>query len=435
MEGSLSRTRPRIGFLPIGRIGNDALQQDYEAGKTLVHRLEAEVVESPLVWDQTAVLDSVANLRASGIDILIQYVLHGMSAVQQTLAGVKCGVPVVLWALPSNYSFPSCASAVGDLRERGIRVRLLLAPSGDVSILQQLDLLARVAYTVVRLRNSRIGTLGGVFPNLSASHYHRDALAEKLGPETVHIPLVQLQRALSLVDANGRVVDEQVARLRSTYDVRTNDELLRNAARFELALQALVNEHSLTALAMECYTELVPLFGINPCLGFAKRDDSYLIACEGDVVAGTNMLMVRYLTGIDPFMGDIYSLQDGILSLVHGAAPACLAANPESVVISEQAAPDSVGLKLQLAMCVPTFPLGEVTLSRLHGRACDRLDLTKGELVAQEAGERVKVYVRLSNPEGFLEHVSGNHYLLIPGDLRPHLKLLGEWLDLTVTEI
>jgi L-fucose isomerase-like protein len=423
-------SKPRVGLLPIGRIRDDHIRQDYEFGLKIIRLLDAEIVESPLVWEDTQVLESIATFQTQRIHLLVIYVLHGMSAVQQTLAGVNAGVPIVLWSLPQNFSFPSSANAVGALRERGKNVKLVLAPSGDDSVIAEIAIQARAAYTLSMLRNSRIGTIGSVFPNLTASHYHRDVLAEKIGPETVHIPISELKKYLLHVNGSPKI---EIDKLRENFVIRANNDLLQKAIPFQIALNTLAIDHGLDVITLECYSDLIPLFGINLCLGLSLLDRDYLIVCEGDVVIGVNMLMVRYLTGKEAFLGDIYSLQNGILSLVHNCAPASLANNPVDVSINEIPAPESVGMKLKLAMCTPKIPLGVATLTRLNGPNCDQLHLVGGEVVQSEVKENTAAYIKLNDAESFLKYVCGNHYLLAMGNLHLHFNLLCEWLDLKLT--
>jgi len=425
--------RPRVGFLPIGNMRKLALQDDYDQGVRLVRTLDADVVESPVVWSQPEVLEGLAELQAKGIDLLVVYVLNGMSSAQQTLAGARSSVPVILWALPTNYSFPSTANAVGVLRERGRRVRMVTGDGDPASVVPLLNMMARVAYTITRLQNSRIGTLGDIFPNLSASHYHPDVLMDRLGPQVIHITLAEFNTFLATVAENDPVILDEIDRFRSRLDVRVDETMLRKALRFHHALESAVEKHRLTAAVLECHTELTPLYGINLCIGFADERCPYLIGCEGDVVMSAQMLMLRYLTGRDSCAGDIYSLREGMLTLMHCGAD-CRMASDEKAAIMEQNAPDTVGLTTKMAMCVPNLLPGDVTVTRLHGRSCDQLHVASGEVIECDTRERLVLHVRLNNPEGFLEHVCGNHYVVTYGDVRPGLRLLADWLSLDITE-
>ncbi|MCL5994622.1 MAG: hypothetical protein M1546_01035, partial [Chloroflexi bacterium] len=328
-------------------------------------------------------------------------------------------------------------SAIGALRDRGRRARLVVSGDEPASVLPQLNLMARVAFSISRLQDTRLGTLGGILPNLPAAQYHRDILADKLGPQVVHIPIALFNAFLSTNDESDPSVNKEIRSLRRAFDVRVEDGILRKATRFHHALRDLTRQHRLAAVAMECHTELTPLFDINPCFGFADVDRDYLIGCEGDVLATVNMLMMLFLTGKEPCLGDVYAVRDGIVTLVHCGA-GCRVAAPEMVVIAEQDAPDNPGLRecrdTKMAMCIPNPPAGEITLSRLYGQGCDQLHVACGTVLDADIRDRLKIHIRLHNPDGFMEQVCGNHYVLSHGDLRPEIRLLCEWLKLRLTE-
>ena len=425
------RTRPKVGFLPIGRLGGAEMEQHYDLGRRLIERIDADVEECPVVWSEPDVLDQVARLRRLDIDLLVIYPLHGMSAEQQVLAGVKCGVPVALWALNSNYSFSSATSAAGALRERGYHVKMALGEAGDDSVLPDVELWARAAFARAQLQRSRIGVLGGIFPNLPAAQYHRDILYEKLGPQVVHLTLAEFQQVMESVteDAAGAWAE----RLYERFDIPLSEKLLREAARFDLALGDLAAMHRLAGFAVECHTETNLLFGINPCLSFAHREPTIAIGCEGDVEMAAHILMVRWLTGADAYLGDIFSLRDGVLTLKH-CGGSCRMARDADAKIAGLKAPATVGVDRTLVMCMPLLPDGRATLMRLHGREAYRLHVAMGDVIGSEAGEGTTVHVRLDEPAAFLEEVCGNHYLLAYGDLRGRLAVLAEWMGLEVME-
>jgi len=429
-----SASRPRVGFLPIWNQPKLPLQDDYERGLRLVHSLDADIVTGAPAWSQPEVLDRLEELEAQRIDLLVAYVLSGMSSTQQALIGARAIVPVALWALPTSYSFPSTANALGGLRERGRRVRMVYSDGDPAAVIPQLDVMARVAFAIHQLGRCRIGTLGDLFSNLSAAHYHPDTLMDRLGPQVVHIRLSELNRILSSIAQDDGEAQDQIIRLRACCDVRVSDAILAKAMRIHRALKHVAETQRLTAIALECHTELTPLYGINPCLGFAEEPCPYLIGCEGDVVMTVNLLMARYLTGREAVVGDIYSLADGVLTLVHCGGDRRLARGG-SVAIVEQQAPETVGLATRMAVCLPELPAGPATVTRLHGPGCDRLDVAAGAVIESCTDERLVVKVRLDDPRRFLEHVCGNHYALVYGDVRPHLRILADWLGLQITEM
>jgi len=427
----LDRKRPKIGFLPIGRLAGDEIATHTKLGIDLIQQIDADVIPCPTIWEEPALLDEVARLRAQEIDMLVVYPLHGMSAEQQTLAGVQCGVPTVIWALNSNYSFSSATSAVGALRERGYRPKMALGQAGDASVLPDIELWARAAFAKAQLGRARIGALGNLFPNLPAAQYHRDILFSRLGPQVVHLTLAQLRKTLDELDEGATAT--AIERLHERFDVLVSDESLREAVRFDQALLKIAGAQRLAGFAVECHTETNLLFGINPCLSFAHAEPRLAIGCEGDVEAAAHILMTRWLTGADAYLGDIFSLENGVLALKHCGA-GCQLAREGKVAIRGLKAPATVGVDRTLAMCMPELPDGRVTLMRLHGRESYKMHVAMGDVISSKAEDGTYVEIRLDRPAEFLGEVCGNHYLLAYGDLRRRLAALCEWMEIEITE-
>jgi L-fucose isomerase-like protein len=311
---------------------------------------------------------------------------------------------------------------------------MVLAPAGDPRVLPEIQAIARVGRATQGLRESRIGVIGSVMGNLVAAHYHRDVLADRLGPETVHITLSEVKAAMESVPTSAGAVKGLIEELNGVCAVGANPAALGEAVRFHLALRRLVDRLRLHAVTMECLTELVPLWGVSPCLGFA-RPGEYLIGCEGDVVMTGQALLLYYLTGSDSYMGDIFSLdEEGVLTLRHCAASLRLGRPGQKVQLGDQLPPATLQMDRQLVMCKPQLARGPVTLTRLHGAGCNQLHLALGDIVEAEDDDRPIVHIRLRNPKAFLDEVCGNHYLVTYDDLREQLKLLVRWLGLELLE-
>jgi len=163
-------------------------------------------------------------------------------------------------------------------------------------------------------------------------------------------------------------------------------------------------------------------------------DDAYTLACEGDVMLCISLLLVRYLTGSSAYVGDLYDLDlDGVLTLIHCGAPASLASNREETMVSKSQLALERGFETMT--CRPPLEKGPVTLFRFYGQECDQLHLASGELLGSELSPNLTVKVKLNgNRWDFLEQCLGNHYIVVAGDLRGELKLLGKWLGITIFE-
>ena len=83
----------------------------------------------------------------------------------------------------------------------------------------------------------------------------------------------------------------------------------------------------------------------------------------------------------------------------------------------------------------PRIAPGPVTLMRYYGRDCDRMHVAFGELTGSESLPNLTVKVRLAGDRwNFLGQCSGNHYIVVSGDIRAELNLLGKWLGITIIE-
>ena len=207
---------------------------------------------------------------------------------------------------------------------------------------------------------------------------------------------------------------------------------LEAGIRLHLSLKQIAQEKRLDGLATECWSGFPRELGLNPCLGFIE--DAYTLACEGDVMACASLLMVKYITGVDAYAGDVYDLDlDGMLTLVHCGAPASLASNHHEVLLARSHLAMERGFETMT--CRPRLATGPVTLLRFYGRDCDKMHIALGELHSSEQTPSLMVEVRLAGDRwDFLGQCSGNHYIVAPGDIRSELKLLCKWLGITLDE-
>ena len=136
-------------------------------------------------------------------------------------------------------------------------------------------------------------------------------------------------------------------------------------------------EHELDGFATECWTGFPRELGLNPCLGFIE--DSYSLACEGDVMLCIGLLIARFLTGESAYVGDLFDLDmDGTITLVHCGGPASLAGEKKEVVLAPSQLASERGF--ETATVHPRIAPGPVTLVRFYGQDCDRMHVAFGEL-------------------------------------------------------
>ncbi|MEM4297817.1 MAG: hypothetical protein QW815_05565, partial [Nitrososphaerota archaeon] len=180
--------------------------------------------------------------------------------------------------------------------------------------------------------------------------------------------------------------DEFVKYISSRFKVDVSEATLRDASRFHLALKNLVREHGLNALSVECWTNLVPSYRVNPCLG---HFENMIYGCEGDLPLVLASLILRYLTDITPFLSDPYGMdyEENVLTLCHCSAPLELSSSLEDVVVMGRTPVGAPELKGLTAFCNISLKRGTATIFRIQGSSLDRAHLALGEILSSKRFE------------------------------------------------
>jgi L-fucose isomerase-like protein len=420
--------RPCVTLIPVGSASATDVKRDLEKAKEVLKKLDLELTCLDPVSDSEQALHVAKQVRNLDVDLLAILALHGLTAdVQVAIAG-QLEIPTVVWILPERHSLSTSASALGALRDLGHHPIVAYGRADDERIGERIRLVSRCAFALNRMRRARIGEIGGLYPVLVASKYHEDTLAQKLGPKVVHISINEVRSFLEGIKERG--LEEAIATVSRTFRVNGDRETFRKAVKFHLALRAIAGKYRLSGIALNCYGELIREFESAPCLGFV--DESYVVGCEGDVVALSMLLLSKYLTERDGFLADLYTINsDGTLVLVNCAGAASLSASGEDTTIGIGGS--TVDMPVPLAFCRPVIPHMKVTLGRIFGRELDKMHIASGEVVSCTTQETVLLSIRLNQDmQGFLDRICNAHYIVFPGDVSQQLALFCSWNGITI---
>jgi L-fucose isomerase-like protein len=422
-----------ITALPIGEIDTDVIRNEFESIIRVFDGLGIDLLVADPVSDAESARQSVQELSKKKPDLLLLIPLRGLSAQIIETAALTGQLPCLICPVQGRFALPSSTLAVGALQQSIVPVELLYAPPDHPDFSKRLRCTIRTAMAFSRIQRSRIGVIGGLFPNLISCRYDPNIVNSRLGTTLVPISFREIRNVIQS-GAEGRNNVEQLQReLTVSYKINAADlNALNPGIQLHLALKQVALEQKIDGFATECWSGFPKELGLNPCLGFIE--DAYTLACEGDVMLCISLLLVRYLTGTGAYVGDLYDLDlDGILTLIHCGAQASLAADKGEVVLSKSQLALERGF--ETVTCRPRLENGPVTLFRFYGRECDKLHLASGELMGSELLPNLTVKVKLKgNRWDFLEQCFGNHYIVVTGDIRDELKLLGKWLGITIFE-
>lgn len=426
---------PRVLFWPLGNPELEtAIEDSKQALENLRHRnLKITAVEKMTWWEPTEVPKIARSVDLNDQDLLVIFsATHGtvrcITAVAELFKRRK--VPTVIWSIPVRYSLATSGLAQSYLRERKYWVRMLCTEPKDESAPKEIESIARAAHAFAESRKKKIGLVGNLGPLMISLPSDPLLLRRKLGPKVLKITQQSLDKTLDSI--SEAEVQRQVTLLKEKYSVQVKDESLSKAVRFQLAVRKFVEKNKLDGIALECWTNLFPKYGVNPCLGHL---DDLTVGCEGDIVSLSGSLILKEINGVNPYLTDILSAdpKENTITLSHCAAPISMAREDSQVSIASRTDPKALG---KTAFAHFDFKTGPVTIVRFYGRKLDKIHMTHGELkgMANYWGGISPVIESKGNTAEFLKNVCGNHYILTYGDVREEIRLFAEWSGIQIRE-
>jgi L-fucose isomerase-like protein len=299
----------------------------------------------------------------------------------------------------------------------------------------------RAVSTIKALKGARLGQIGVRPEPFESVAYDESALLAKFGQTVVFRELAQVVSAAKAYADDAPEVVKALADFKAgPAAISVADSYLLMAVKLELALVEFARANRLSALAIQCWSEVQRSAGVSVCATLGRLTErGVMAACEADVL-GTVAMLTAYGSARGqtvPHLID-WTIQhrddpNRVLAWHCGNAPLCLAADRAQTALRSRRdmkgaqAPDPKDAQNGLYQ----FQLksGQVTLTRLA--ECDnqwKMLIVRGRIIpAQEslAGtwswvgvtDGAKLYRTLIE-EGFIHHAA-----LVHGD---HVAALGQ---------
>lgn len=234
-------------------------------------------------------------------------------AIANVLRFSGLDVPVLIHAFPDDPtkmdlanrrdSFCGKMSACNNLRQYGINYTLTslhtVDPTHD-SFMNDLQRFAAVCRVVRGLRGARIGALGARPAAFNTVRYS-EKLLERAGISTETLDLSEaFGRIEAMADDDAVVLAKRDSITQYARVDGVPDESLLKMAKLGVMLESWMNEQSLDATAIQCWTSMEEYFGVVPCTIMSMSSNSLVpSACETDV-AGTVAMYALALAGQRP---------------------------------------------------------------------------------------------------------------------------------------
>ncbi|MHB1293744.1 MAG: L-fucose/L-arabinose isomerase family protein [Anaerolineae bacterium] len=440
----------RLGFVPAHRYPFDedwAVQMRRRCLDALGTVEGVEIVvpsvgllHNGLVRDDTsakAVIDLFAKNEVQGVIIGTMTFGDEMSAVSVAEA---LDVPVLVFGTKEgpftsdggrrSDSFCGTLSVTSGLYRRKIPyVFVGIVWPEEAMLARSVEAFARSCAAVESFYGARVGMVGSRPERFETCAINEVALIQHFRQRVVNFPLPEVFGAADQIAASDHRLLATIEDIKSEANCSAcSAEAINKAARLEMTLGRYFTERELAAMAVACWNDVQVSYGICACSTLSRLTNKGMLAsCEVDVLGALTMLAQRAvsLDSTVPHFIDWtiqhQEMENVFLAWHCGNAPICLASDPQTVVVREQAIMSQVvgAERAQGAIEFQVKP-GVVTLARLVEYDGEfKMLITKGELIHTADKLRgswgwVKVadlshLYRVLAEEGFIHHASMIH--------------------------
>jgi L-fucose isomerase-like protein len=260
----------------------------------------------------TAALDAIEQEECSALIVIQPSLADGQYALT---VSQRWQYPIVLWATPErpgDGKVSSC-SLVGQhlwasiLRQAGHGFELVYSAEEDIEgeLLRAITL----ASTVKRLRNAKLGLIGGHAPGFIDLAPDPFLIHKTFGLQLQTLSLPQfIERVREVPEGEVKADLEHVRSLalRRTEDqTLLGDDVLSMSSRYYLSMKAVMREMSLEALALQCWPDLPNVLGQWPYFAVSRLTaEGEAVSIEGDVDGAIGGLLGRLLRIGPGFLSD-----------------------------------------------------------------------------------------------------------------------------------
>jgi L-fucose isomerase-like protein len=185
--------------------------------------------------------------------------------------------------------------------------------------------------SAVRLRGRRVGIVGDPPAGFEPCEGDADELRASTGIVVQRVPLADLFAAAGRVDSTTLARDERRVAGELDLDPDVATAGLDRSIALLGGLRELCDEHEWSALATRCWPECMADFGGAVCTPMAMlTEDGVPSVCEADLHGAVTALVLRHVSGGDPFVADLVDadVDDGTSVVWHCGVAATTLADP-----------------------------------------------------------------------------------------------------------
>ncbi len=231
--------------------------------------------------------------------------------VAETIKWSGLQVPVLIQAYPDDLgkmdvvnrrdAWCGKISVCNNLHQFGINYSLttkhVVSPS-DESFHHDLTNFLAVCRVVKGMRKVRIGAVGAR-PGAFNTVRYSEKILQRHGISVTTVDLSEILGNASKLNADDRIVKEKLEKIHAyTPTGKTPNDKLIQIAKLDVVLTRFMEENSLDATAIQCWTSLQKNYGCNVCTSMSMMSENMLpSACEVDVTGTLSMYAMQLASG------------------------------------------------------------------------------------------------------------------------------------------
>lgn len=419
------------------------------------------LIHNGLVRDDAGAQATLDLFAQRGVDGVVIGAMTFGDEVSAVAIAEALNVPVLAFATKEgpftsdggrrSDSFCGALSIASGLYRRKIPFQFLgVVWPEEEGFRQGIEAFARACSAVAGFYGARVGMIGQRPERFESCAFDEVALVQSFRQRVIQVSLLEVLAAAERWPAEDHRVIATLEQIKRQANCeRCGSEALLKTARLELAFRSYFTNRNLQAMAVSCWNDVQEQYGICACSTLSRlTNEGLLCACEVDVLGALTML-VQYKAAFERTVPHFIDwtiqhqeLENVFLAWHCGNAPACLAADPRSIAIREQAIMSQVvgAERAQGAIEFQLMP-GPVTLARLaEYDGAFKMLITEGEIIPSEdrlrgswAWVQVADLERLYHTlavEGFVHHAS-----MIHGDLADALEQFCHFSGIQVVRV
>lgn len=231
--------------------------------------------------------------------------------VAETIKLSGLDVPVLIQAYPDDLNKMDVVnrrdawcgkiSVCNNLYQFGIKYTLTtkhVAVPASETFISDLENFIAVCRVVKGMRKVRIGAVGARPGGFNTVRYSEKIL-QRNGISVITVDLSEILGKANRLNADDKVVKEKLDKIRNYAPTgKTPGDRLTQIAKLDVVLADFMEENSLDASAIQCWTSLQKNYGCNVCTSMSMMSENMLpSACEVDVTGTLSMYAMQLASG------------------------------------------------------------------------------------------------------------------------------------------